>query len=263
MPQFAVGDRAVLFSAANGLQACPLVGWWQGLYGFLRRRAGRVHRGGSRRTDAGRISRRRAGRSPAVVGNGAACAAATRAGARRHGARSLAGAVVLGGGVRRLCSCWSRRSAWSPTSRTGCAGTPATFRCICASASARRPGTPLPSMPCARGTPRARASSSVGDGSRAAVCPAAARTSGTMSPSSRGSAICRWANSSRSPSRGTGVTAWWMAMSASAPTSRGTCTTGGFGGRSPCRRPRSPGRSRSGSGRRHERLRQRHPPLQQ
>ena len=32
MPQFAVGDRAVLFAAANGLQACPLVGWWQGLY---------------------------------------------------------------------------------------------------------------------------------------------------------------------------------------------------------------------------------------
>ena len=32
MPQFAVGDRAVVFSAGNGTQACPLVGWWQGLY---------------------------------------------------------------------------------------------------------------------------------------------------------------------------------------------------------------------------------------
>ena len=32
MPQFAVGDRAVLFSVGNGTQACPLVGWWQGLY---------------------------------------------------------------------------------------------------------------------------------------------------------------------------------------------------------------------------------------
>ena len=26
------GDRAVVFSAGNGTQACPLVGWWQGLY---------------------------------------------------------------------------------------------------------------------------------------------------------------------------------------------------------------------------------------
>ena len=32
MPRFAVGDRAVVFSASNGLYACPLVGWWQGLY---------------------------------------------------------------------------------------------------------------------------------------------------------------------------------------------------------------------------------------
>ena len=32
MPQFAVGDRTVLFSAGNGIEACPLVGWWQGLY---------------------------------------------------------------------------------------------------------------------------------------------------------------------------------------------------------------------------------------
>lgn len=32
MPQFAEGDRAVLFSAGNGTEACPLVGWWQGLY---------------------------------------------------------------------------------------------------------------------------------------------------------------------------------------------------------------------------------------
>ncbi len=32
MPDFAVGDRAVLFSAGNGVEACPLVGWWQGLY---------------------------------------------------------------------------------------------------------------------------------------------------------------------------------------------------------------------------------------
>ena len=32
MPEFAVGDRAVVFSAGNGTQACPLVGWWQGLY---------------------------------------------------------------------------------------------------------------------------------------------------------------------------------------------------------------------------------------
>ena len=32
MPQFAARDRAVLFSTGNGVQACPLVGWWQGLY---------------------------------------------------------------------------------------------------------------------------------------------------------------------------------------------------------------------------------------
>ena len=32
MPDFAVGDRAVLFSAGNGVEACPFVGWWQGLY---------------------------------------------------------------------------------------------------------------------------------------------------------------------------------------------------------------------------------------
>ena len=32
MPQFAVRDRAVVFSTGNGVQACPLVGWWQGLY---------------------------------------------------------------------------------------------------------------------------------------------------------------------------------------------------------------------------------------
>ena len=31
-PEFAVGDRAVVFSDANGLQACPLVGCWQGFY---------------------------------------------------------------------------------------------------------------------------------------------------------------------------------------------------------------------------------------
>ena len=35
MPKFAVGDRAVVFSMANGVQACPLVGWWQGLYRVL------------------------------------------------------------------------------------------------------------------------------------------------------------------------------------------------------------------------------------
>ena len=32
MPEFAVGDRAVVFSTGNGIVACPLVGWWQGLY---------------------------------------------------------------------------------------------------------------------------------------------------------------------------------------------------------------------------------------
>ena len=31
MPEFAVGDRAVVFSTGNGVLACPLVGWWQGL----------------------------------------------------------------------------------------------------------------------------------------------------------------------------------------------------------------------------------------
>lgn len=32
MPQFEVGDRAVVFSTGNGLQASPIVGWSQGLY---------------------------------------------------------------------------------------------------------------------------------------------------------------------------------------------------------------------------------------
>ena len=32
MPEFAVGDRAVVFSTGNGIVSCPLVGWWQGLY---------------------------------------------------------------------------------------------------------------------------------------------------------------------------------------------------------------------------------------
>ena len=32
MPQFAPEQQVVLFSAGNGLRACPLVGWWQGLY---------------------------------------------------------------------------------------------------------------------------------------------------------------------------------------------------------------------------------------
>jgi hypothetical protein len=32
MPQFALRDRAAVFSTGNGVQACPLVGWWQGLY---------------------------------------------------------------------------------------------------------------------------------------------------------------------------------------------------------------------------------------
>ena len=35
MPRFAVGDRAAVFSAGNGLEPCPLVGWWQGLYRLL------------------------------------------------------------------------------------------------------------------------------------------------------------------------------------------------------------------------------------
>ena len=32
MPRFEVRQRAVVFSTGNGLVACPLVGWWQGLY---------------------------------------------------------------------------------------------------------------------------------------------------------------------------------------------------------------------------------------
>ena len=32
MPRFAVKEQAVVFSAGNGVYACPLVGWWQGLY---------------------------------------------------------------------------------------------------------------------------------------------------------------------------------------------------------------------------------------
>ena len=32
MPRFTVKQRAVVFSAGNGVYACPLVGWWQGLY---------------------------------------------------------------------------------------------------------------------------------------------------------------------------------------------------------------------------------------
>ena len=35
MPKFAVRDRAVVFSTGDGVQACPLVGWWQGLYRVL------------------------------------------------------------------------------------------------------------------------------------------------------------------------------------------------------------------------------------
>ena len=35
MPRFTVGDRAAVFSAGNGLEACPLVGWWQGFYRLL------------------------------------------------------------------------------------------------------------------------------------------------------------------------------------------------------------------------------------
>ena len=36
MPRFAVGQQAVVFSIGNGVQACPLVGWWQGLYRVVR-----------------------------------------------------------------------------------------------------------------------------------------------------------------------------------------------------------------------------------
>lgn len=32
MPRFAMNDQAVVFSTGNGVYACPLVGWWQGLY---------------------------------------------------------------------------------------------------------------------------------------------------------------------------------------------------------------------------------------
>ena len=32
MPRFAMNEQAVVFSAGNGVYACPLVGWWQGLY---------------------------------------------------------------------------------------------------------------------------------------------------------------------------------------------------------------------------------------
>lgn len=32
MPRFAVDQQTVVFSAGNGVYACPLVGWWQGLY---------------------------------------------------------------------------------------------------------------------------------------------------------------------------------------------------------------------------------------
>ena len=35
MPRFEIGDRTVVFSAGNGVYACPLVGWWQGLYRVL------------------------------------------------------------------------------------------------------------------------------------------------------------------------------------------------------------------------------------
>ena len=35
MPKFAVGDRVVVFSSGNGVRACPLVGWWQGVYRLL------------------------------------------------------------------------------------------------------------------------------------------------------------------------------------------------------------------------------------
>ena len=32
MPQFAMNEQTVIFSAGNGVYPCPLVGWWQGLY---------------------------------------------------------------------------------------------------------------------------------------------------------------------------------------------------------------------------------------
>ena len=32
MPRFAMNEQAVVFSSGNGAYACPLVGWWQGLY---------------------------------------------------------------------------------------------------------------------------------------------------------------------------------------------------------------------------------------
>ena len=35
MPRFDIGDRTIVFSAGNGVYACPLVGWWQGLYRLL------------------------------------------------------------------------------------------------------------------------------------------------------------------------------------------------------------------------------------
>lgn len=35
MPQFALNQQAVVFSAGNGTLACPLVGWWQGLYRII------------------------------------------------------------------------------------------------------------------------------------------------------------------------------------------------------------------------------------
>ena len=36
MPRFAAGQQVVVFSTGNGVQACPLVGWWQGLYRVVR-----------------------------------------------------------------------------------------------------------------------------------------------------------------------------------------------------------------------------------
>ena len=35
MPRFSVKQQAVVFSNGNGVYACPLVGWWQGLYRVL------------------------------------------------------------------------------------------------------------------------------------------------------------------------------------------------------------------------------------
>lgn len=40
MPTFAVGQRVVLFAAEDTDRACPLVGWWQGLYRINRDRQG-------------------------------------------------------------------------------------------------------------------------------------------------------------------------------------------------------------------------------